>query len=61
MNRTLSQNVQILIQQCVPRMIGYSDIFEPKFRRQVGFVSLPGVSGIAVFTTAALLQLRILG
>jgi hypothetical protein len=32
--------------------------YNPKFRRQVGLVSLPGVSGIAVFTTAARLQGR---
>jgi hypothetical protein len=39
-------------------MSGYGEIFDPKFRKQVGLVSLPGVSGIAVFTTAACLQRR---
>jgi uncharacterized sulfatase len=47
-----------LIQQGDPRMFGYGDIIDPKFRRQVGLVSLPGVSGVAVFTTAACLQRR---
>jgi hypothetical protein len=39
-------------------MSGYGEIFDPKFRKQVGLVSLPDVSGIAVFTTAACLQRR---